>query len=210
MTSPEPVPPPLGPLAAIVTTEGTTLSATEVTGQALAVDDAAEVPELTLEPDDCVTPTMTPPTTPPTTSAVPNATHTSHRRGPRECLGSPTTPLIPAAETLAALGKGTSLTRLSSNPGNPAILTVAYDPGPLQPAANATARRRRRSRPPQARSRPTAWRERGLTAPCGRPSGCARSRGSCQKLKTTGAETRPASTGWPHNRRLVRGAGSRP
>jgi hypothetical protein len=80
MTSPDPVPPPLGPLAAIVTTEGTTLSATEVTGQALTVDDAAEDPELedpelTLEPDDCVAPTMTPPTTPPTTSAVPSATH---------------------------------------------------------------------------------------------------------------------------------------
>jgi hypothetical protein len=37
MTSPDPVPPPPGPLAAIVTTEGTTWSATEVTGQALAV-----------------------------------------------------------------------------------------------------------------------------------------------------------------------------
>src|SRR5262252_8521129 len=85
MTSPDPVPPPLGPLAAIVTTDGTTRSATEVTGHALtAADDAAaDVPGLALEPDDCVAPTMTPPTTPPTTSAVPSATHTSHRRGPR-------------------------------------------------------------------------------------------------------------------------------
>src|SRR5215472_10684472 len=89
MTSPDPVPPPLGPLAAIVTTEGTTCSATEVTGQALAVDADPEVTGLTLEPDDCVAPTMTPPTTPPTTSPVPSATHTSHRRGPRGCLDSP-------------------------------------------------------------------------------------------------------------------------
>src|SRR5215469_15489067 len=95
MTSPDPVPPPLGPLAAIVTTEGTTLSATEVTGQALTVDEDVEVTGLTLEPDDCVAPTMTPPTTPPTTSAAPNATHTSHRRGPRGCLGSPTTAPYP-------------------------------------------------------------------------------------------------------------------
>src|SRR5215469_2382404 len=67
MTSPDPVPLPLGPLTAIVTTEGMTLSATEVTGQALAVDvDAdAEVTGLTLDPDDCVAPTMRPPTTPP-------------------------------------------------------------------------------------------------------------------------------------------------
>ena len=93
MTSPDPVPPPLGPLAAIVTTEGTTRSATEVTGQALAVDDDAAVTGLALEPDDCVAPTMTPPTTPPTTSAAPSATHSSHRRGRRGCLDSLTTAL---------------------------------------------------------------------------------------------------------------------
>src|SRR5215472_6826539 len=91
MTSPDPVPLPLGPLAAIVTTEGTTRSATEVTGQALSVDEDAEVTELTLEPDDCVALTMTPPTTPPATSATPTATHTSHRRGPRGRLDSLTT-----------------------------------------------------------------------------------------------------------------------
>jgi hypothetical protein len=88
MTSPDPVPPPPGPLAAIVTTEGTTWSATEVTGQALAVDEAAEVPGLTLEPDDCVAPTIRPPTTPPMTSAVPSASHSSHRRGLRACPDS--------------------------------------------------------------------------------------------------------------------------
>src|SRR5215469_13251113 len=91
MTSPDPVPAPLGPPAAIVTTEGTTWSATEVTGQALSVWEAVEEPEVTLEPDDCVVPTMRPPATPPTTSAVPSATHSSHRRGLRGRLGSPTT-----------------------------------------------------------------------------------------------------------------------
>jgi len=72
MTSPDPVPPSSGPLAAIVTTEGTTWSATEVTGQALAVDEAAEVPGLTLEPDDCVAPTIRPPATPPDDQRSPN------------------------------------------------------------------------------------------------------------------------------------------
>src|SRR5215831_12813190 len=90
MTSPDPVPPPAAPLAAIVTTEGMTWSATEVTGQALAVDEAAEVPGLTVEPDDCVAPTMRPPATPPTASAIPSAAHSNHRRGLRGCLDSPT------------------------------------------------------------------------------------------------------------------------
>jgi len=89
MTSPDPVPLPLGPLAAIVTTEGMTLSATEVTGQALAVAVDAEVTAPALDPDDSVAPTMRPPTTPPTTSADPSATHRSHRRGLRACLDSP-------------------------------------------------------------------------------------------------------------------------
>src|SRR5215471_5105417 len=89
MNSPDPVPPPSGPLAAIVTTEGTTWSATEITGQALAVDDEdTEVPEVALEPDDCVAPTMRPPATPPTISAAASATHSSHRRGLRGCLDS--------------------------------------------------------------------------------------------------------------------------
>src|SRR5215472_7855256 len=101
MTSPDPVPLPLGPLAAIVTTDGMTCSATEVTGQALAVDADADVAALTLEPDDCVVPTMTPPITPPATSAIPSATHTSHRRGLRGCLGSPT--MAPLSGPLSAL-----------------------------------------------------------------------------------------------------------
>src|SRR6516164_10338455 len=102
MTSPDPVPLPFGPLAPIVTTEGMTCSATEVTGQALAVlavVEDAEVPGPAVEPDDCVAPTMTPPTTPPTTSAVPRPSHTSHRRGPRGCLDSPTTARYPGRWT---------------------------------------------------------------------------------------------------------------
>jgi hypothetical protein len=42
-----------------------TCSATEVTGQALAVVEAVAEGELTVEPDDCVAPTMRPPATPP-------------------------------------------------------------------------------------------------------------------------------------------------
>src|SRR5215469_7366679 len=87
MTSPDPVPLPPWPLAAIVTTEGMTRSATEVTGQALTVVAPAEAAgdcELAAELDDCVAPTMRPPATPPTTSAAPTATHSNHRRGPRE------------------------------------------------------------------------------------------------------------------------------
>src|SRR5215471_15544601 len=117
MTSPDPVPPPLGPLAAIVTTDGTTRSATEVTGHALtAADAAADVPGLVLEPDDCVAPTMTPPTTPPTTSAVPSATHTSHRRGPRGCLDSPTMAPIPAADAASGHRKGHPVGEIIAQP----------------------------------------------------------------------------------------------
>src|SRR6516165_2767752 len=104
MTSPDPVPPPPGPLAAIVTTEGTTWSATEVTGQALRVAEPVDECGLAVEPDDCVAPTMRPPATPPMTSAVPSAAHSSHRRGRRECFGSFTSapysgPLKPSAAT---------------------------------------------------------------------------------------------------------------
>lgn len=95
MTSPDPVPLPPPPLAAIVTTDGMTWSAIEVTGQALTVDEDEDVaaPELLLEPDDFVAPTMRPPATPPTTSAATSATHHSHRRGLRACLASLTTAL---------------------------------------------------------------------------------------------------------------------
>jgi hypothetical protein len=71
MTSPDPVPLPPGPLAAIVTTEGTTWSATEVTGQALGVAEAVDERELTVEPDDRVALTMRPPATPPDDQSSP-------------------------------------------------------------------------------------------------------------------------------------------
>src|SRR5215467_13872577 len=113
MNSPDPVPPPFGPLAAIVTTDGMTCSATEVTGQALGVAEAVDEPELTVEPDDCVAPTMRPPATPPTTSAVPSATHTSHRRGLRACLDSLTTAPYPGrGKVEQPLGKDTPPKRL--------------------------------------------------------------------------------------------------
>ena len=73
MTSPDPVPPPLGPLAAIVTTEGTTLLATGVTEQlaAEAPDEAPdEAPALALAPDEGVLLVVQPATTPPTTSTA--------------------------------------------------------------------------------------------------------------------------------------------
>ena len=91
ITSPDPVPPPPGPRAAIVTTEGTTFSATEVTGQALAVEEDAEAGELMPEPDDWAALAVRAPTTPPTTSTTPAATHSSHWRGPRACPDSLTT-----------------------------------------------------------------------------------------------------------------------
>jgi hypothetical protein len=65
ITSPEPVPLPLPLLAAIVTTEGTTRSATGVTGQELTADEADEEAGVTVEPDDAVVLPMTPPMTPP-------------------------------------------------------------------------------------------------------------------------------------------------
>ena len=71
MTSPDPVPPPSWPCAEIVTTEGRTWFATEVTSHALTVVALGAAVEV--EADDFVTPTMTPPITPPTTNAVPSA-----------------------------------------------------------------------------------------------------------------------------------------
>jgi hypothetical protein len=67
MTSPDPVPAPLGPLAAIVTTEGTTLLATGVTEQAAAEAPEEEAPEVALAPDEGVLLVVQPATTPPTT-----------------------------------------------------------------------------------------------------------------------------------------------
>src|SRR6516165_4742142 len=89
MTSPDPVPLPPLPVAAIVTTDGMTWSATEVTAHALTVEEpgAARDPDVAVDPDEAVAAQMTPPITPPTTSAAPAAAH-SHRREIRACSGS--------------------------------------------------------------------------------------------------------------------------
>src|SRR5690348_91035 len=105
MISPDPVPPPPWPRAEIVTTEGRTWSATEVTSHTLAVmgaDVAAGV-----EADDFVAATMTPPITRPTTSAVPSAAHGSHRRLFCPCLDAFTaTQSSTAAARPASPGRG--------------------------------------------------------------------------------------------------------
>jgi len=86
MTSPDPVPLPPLPLAAIVTTEGTTFVATDVTAQALTVVAPAEPDEAPGEADGLVAVLVHPPTAPPTTSATPAAAHGSHRREFGECF----------------------------------------------------------------------------------------------------------------------------
>src|SRR6185437_575159 len=71
MTSPDPVPAPAGPETAIVTTEGRTLLATEVTAQA-AVEPAATFPVLVVvvvEFVDAIAAPMNPPPTPTTAKA---------------------------------------------------------------------------------------------------------------------------------------------
>jgi hypothetical protein len=115
------VPPPPGPLAAIVTTEGTTWSATEVTGQALAVDEAAEVPGLTLEPDDCVAPTIRPPTTPPMTSAVPSQPQQPPPWASRMPGNTHTGSLSGPLKTQWSLGKDTSPAQLSHRLAAPVV-----------------------------------------------------------------------------------------
>jgi len=81
MTSPDPVPLPPGPLAEIVTTEGTTWLATLVTAHALT----AGLSEVALAPGELVV-------QPPTTDAAASATNGSQRRERRACFD----PLTPA------------------------------------------------------------------------------------------------------------------
>ena len=88
-TSPDPVPLPLGPCAAIVTTEGITSFATGVTAHALTVElpePAPEVPEAVLVADELADPVVQPPTT----NAATSTTHGDHRREPRGCSDSVT------------------------------------------------------------------------------------------------------------------------
>jgi hypothetical protein len=124
MTSPDPVPLPPGPLAAIVTTDGTTWSATEVTGQALRVAEAVDEREVPVEPDDCVAPTMRPPATPPTTKAAPSSAHSNHRRELREALPHSHRLLIPGRQILSGDSEPTPRRmQVSHNPVNPAMLS---------------------------------------------------------------------------------------
>src|SRR6516165_8997023 len=89
MISPDPVPPPPPlPLAEIVTTEGMTWSATEITLQALTWADPAELDGVLAggDAEDFVAATITPPITPPTTNAAPSAAHGNHPRLSRPCF----------------------------------------------------------------------------------------------------------------------------
>src|SRR4249920_952175 len=74
MTSPEPVPLPPGPCAAIVTTVGMTWLATGVTAHALT----AALPEVALVPGELAVLVVQPLTAPPAASAAPSASHGSH------------------------------------------------------------------------------------------------------------------------------------
>src|SRR5215831_7399395 len=93
MISPDPVPLSPWPLAAIVTTDGRTLSATDVTLHTLTWPEADDAPdkapdEAGVEADDFVAATMAPPATPPTTSAPTSAAHGSQRRDLAPCCDS--------------------------------------------------------------------------------------------------------------------------
>jgi hypothetical protein len=79
MTSPDPVPAPLAPLAEIVTTEGLTSFATDVTLHTLTWPEAAlGVLDAGGAAEDFVAAPMTPPTMPPITSAPTSAAHSHH------------------------------------------------------------------------------------------------------------------------------------
>src|SRR6185437_4511709 len=107
----DPVPAPPLPWTEIVTTDGRTWSATEVTAQALTCADGTAGAGAA---DDCVVaPTMTPPITPPTTKAAPAAVHGSHLRG-LECFASFPVTLLSAIVGLSSLDecRSSSVTRL--------------------------------------------------------------------------------------------------
>src|ERR1700760_4259776 len=104
MISPDPVPPPLGPLAAIVTTEGTTLLATGVTEQAASEAPEEEAPELALAPDEGVLLVVQPATTPPMSSTDMGTRRGSQREVPsfRTVDGTMTSPgcvVVPVSRT---------------------------------------------------------------------------------------------------------------
>jgi hypothetical protein len=99
MTSPDPVPLPPLPVAAIVTTDGTTSLATWVTAHALTVGEepavGVEAGELDVQP--------------PTTKVAPAATHGSHRRELCGCFDSITS----APCSIAHLSNADNLPKVS-------------------------------------------------------------------------------------------------
>src|SRR5690242_1832264 len=142
MTSPDPVPPSPWPRAEIVTTEGRTWFATEVTAHALTV---AGLGAAAVAADDFVTPTMTPPITPPTTSAAPSAAHGSHRRLFCPCLHPFT--LAPYAAFHIAGGDRRPGRPLRSSPGclatqssTAAARPASHGEGEAKPGSRAAAR----------------------------------------------------------------------
>src|SRR5690348_11146302 len=93
MSSPDPVPLPPWPLAAIVTTDGRTLSATDVTSHALTFPEADDVPDdAGVEADDFVAATMAPPATPPRPAR--------RRAPPRAASGAISSPAVTRASRL--------------------------------------------------------------------------------------------------------------
>src|SRR5580704_19737031 len=92
MTSPDPVPPPSAPRAEIVTTDGMTWLATDVTLQTLTwpeLDPLGVVFAAGVEVDEFAADAIPAPRPPPTASAAPSAAHGSQRRPPRPCFASP-------------------------------------------------------------------------------------------------------------------------
>src|SRR5579863_692899 len=92
MTSPDPVPPPPGPRAEIVTTDGMTWLATAVTSQTLTCPELAALGVVFaagVEVDEFAADAMPAPRPPPTSNAAPSAAHrTQPRRPPRACFDS--------------------------------------------------------------------------------------------------------------------------
>ena len=96
MTSPDPVPLPPLPRAEIVTTDGMTLFATEVTSHTLSWLELLPVLPAAGAAEDFVAAMMLPPATPPTTSAPTSAAGSSHRFLLCPCFDPVTTPFYPS------------------------------------------------------------------------------------------------------------------
>ena len=123
MISPDPVPPPLGPLAAIVTTEGTTLLATGVTEQVAAVE--APVSALALdEADEAGLLPVQPATAPPMTSTAMGTSRGRHRavlnfRTVNGIMTSPENVAVPVGRTDTASARRAARTSPSADEPEP-------------------------------------------------------------------------------------------